>query len=815
MKRLSLLLVLQLISFWVFSQSTISGTITDTNGEPLIGANVQLTNTLKGTFTDLTGKFFIKNIKNGKYTIVVSYIGYVKASKKINLKKDLNINFKLLRSSIMSDEVIVSSTRAGEKTPATYVNLNKKSIDDNNLGQDIPYLLSITPSVVTSSDAGAGIGYTSFRIRGTDANRINVTLNGIPLNDPESHGVFWVDLPDLASSINNVQIQRGVGTSSNGAGAFGATINMQTLTLKPKAYAEISNSAGSFQTWKSNVRVGSGLINDKFTFDARLSKIESQGFIDRATSDLKSFFVSGGYYNKNDIIKLNISSGIEKTGQAWNGVPKCRLENDSLGMTQLVNDDSWSVAEKENLFNSNSRTFNRYIYKNQTDNYQQDHYQLFYSHELNNFLNINAALHYTKGYGYYENYKYNKKFSKYGLSNAIYNNDTITHTNLINRKILDNDFYGVVYSMNYKLEKINASIGGAYNIYKGRHFGKILWTQFASNNVNKDFEWYRNTGNKKDFNIYTKINYQIFNKINVYGDIQFRNIYYTIDGIDDDFRDISQTHKFNFINPKIGIYYTINDKQNTYFSFGVAHREPNRNNYTDADPTKPMPTDEVLRDYEFGYTFNTTKTVLNVNLFFMDYKNQLVLTGEINDVGSAIMTNVDKSYRTGIELSAGIKLTDNLKWDMNATFSKNKIKNFTEYVDNWETGEQNITNIGETNLAFSPNIIAKSIIKYNIKNKFSIKLISNYVGKQYIDNSASDERKLNAYFVNNINIDYSFKTKLVKGINLSLMINNIFDQEYETNAWVYQYTYEGEHRVMDGYFPQAGINFLAGLTLKF
>ncbi len=596
MKRLSLLLVLQLINFWVFSQSTISGTITNTNGEPLIGANVRLKNTLKGTFTDLSGKFFIKNIKNGKYTIVVSYIGYIKSSKQIILGKDLNINFKLLRSSIMSDEIMVSATRAGEKTPATYVNLNKKNIDDNNLGQDIPYLLSITPSVVTSSDAGAGIGYTSFRIRGTDANRINVTLNGIPLNDPESHGVFWVDFPDLASSINNVQIQRGVGTSTNGAGAFGATINMQTLTLKPKAYAEISNSAGSFQTLKSSVRVGSGLINDKFTFDARLSKIESQGYIDRSSSNLKSFFVSGGYYNEHDIVKLNIFSGIEKTGQAWNGVPKCRLDNDSLGMAQLVNDDGWSDAEKENLYNSNSRTFNRYIYDNQTDNYQQDHYQLFYSHELSNFLNINAALHYTKGYGYYESYKYNKKFSKYGLENAIYNNDTITRTDLIARKLMDNDFYGITYSMNYKLEKINASIGGAYNIYQGDHFGKIIWAQFAANNADKDYEWYKNTGNKNDFNIYTKINYQISNKLNIYGDIQFRKIDYTITGIDDDFRDISQNHKFNFINPKTGIYYTINDKQNTYFSFGVAHREPNRHNYTDADPTKPMPTDEVMRD---------------------------------------------------------------------------------------------------------------------------------------------------------------------------------------------------------------------------
>ena len=814
MKRLSLFLVLQLISFSIFSQSNISGTITNTNGEPLIGANVQLTNTLKGTFTDLTGKFFIKNIKNGKYTIVVSYIGYVKSSKQITLEKDLLVNFKLKRSSIMSDEIMISSTKVGEKTPATYSTLNKKNIAENNLGQDIPYLLSISPSVVTSSDAGAGIGYTNIRIRGTDANRINVTINGIPYNDPESHGVFWVNLPDLASSINNVQIQRGVGTSTNGAGAFGATINMQTLSLEKDAYAEINNSIGSFQTWKSNVRVGSGLINDKFTFDARLSKIESQGFIDRSASDLKSFFISGGYYNEHDIVKINISSGKEITGQAWNGVPKCKLENDSVGMAQLVNDDGWSDAEKNNLFNSDTRTFNRYLYKNQTDNYQQDHYQLFYSHEITNFLNINTALHYTKGYGYYESYKYNKKFSKFGLGNAIINNDTITRSDFVYRKLMDNDFYGITYSMNYKLKKINASIGGAYNIYEGDHFGNVIWAQNALNNFEKDYEYYRNKGTKKDFNIYTKMNFLITNKLNVYGDIQFRNIDYTIDGIDDDFRDVSQNHKFNFINPKAGIYYTINDKQNTYFSFGVAHREPNRHNYTDADPSKPMPTDEVLKDYEFGYTFNTTKTVLNVNLFFMDYKNQLVLTGNINDVGSAIMANVDNSYRTGIELSSGLKFTDNLQWNLNATFSKNKIKNFTQYVDNWDTWGQDVSNLGETDLAFSPNIIANSLITYSIKN-FSVKFISNYVGEQYIDNTSSKERKLDAYFFNNIKIDYGFKTKLIKNINLSLMVNNIFDEEYETNAWVYQYTFEGEQRVMDGYFPQAGINFLAGLTLKF
>ncbi|MBE9467635.1 MAG: TonB-dependent receptor [Bacteroidetes bacterium] len=817
MKRLSLLLVLQLISFSIFSQSNIFGTVTDTKGEPLIGANVQLKNTLKGTYTSLDGKFSIKYIKNRKYTIVISYMGYKNLSEEINLEKDLTLSFKLKRSNVMSDEIMISSTRAGQKVPATYSNINKKSIGENNLGQDIPYLLSLSPSVVTSSDAGAGIGYTNIRIRGTDANRINVTINGIPYNDPESHGVFWVNLPDLASSINNVQIQRGVGTSTNGAGAFGATINMQTLSLEKDAYAEINNSVGSFQTWKSNVRVGSGLINNKFTFDARLSKIESQGFIDRSASDLKSFFISGGYYNEHDIVKLNISSGKEITGQAWNGVPKCKLENNSAGMAQLVYDDGWSDAEKDNLFNSNSRTFNRYIYDNQTDNYQQDHYQLFYSHEINNFLNINTALHYTKGYGYYESYKYNKEFSKFGLSNAIINTDTITSSDFIYRKLMDNDFYGITYSMNYKLEKINASIGGAYNIYEGDHFGNVIWAQNSINNFEKDHEYYRNKGTKKDFNIYAKMNYFVNNKLNIYGDVQFRNIEYTIDGIDDDFRNLDQNHKFDFINPKAGIYYTINDKQNAYFSFGIANREPNRHNYTDADTTTLMPTNETLNDFEFGYTFNTTRAVFNLNLYYMDYKDQLVLTGDINDVGSAIMANVDKSYRTGVELSAGLKFTDNLRWDLNTTLSKNKIKNFTQYVDNWDnwkTKEQDISNLGETDLAFSPNIIANSLITYNIKN-LSVKFISNYVGKQYIDNTASDERKLDAYFINNIKIDYGFKTKLIKNINLSLMVNNIFNCEYETNAWVYQYTFEGERRALDGYFPQAGINFLAGLTLKF
>lgn len=795
MKRVFLLFIFLISCNISWSQIKLSGTITDKKGETLVGANVLLKGTYLGTSCDNNGEFEFNNLKQGTYTIIASFIGFEDLIQEIELNSSKNIKLTLKSSEILTDEVIVKATRANEKAPVAFSNIKKKDFENQNLGQDIPYMLSITPSIVTSSDAGTGIGYSSFRLRGTDANRININVNGIPLNDPESHGVFWVNMPDFSTSVDNIQIQRGVGTSTNGAAAFGGTINFQTTKLNKKAYGEVNASAGSFNTLKTNICAGSGLLNKHFTFDVRLSRLKSDGFIDRAWSDLSSYYLSGAYYDKKNLLKVNVFSGEEETYQAWNGVPKAALDT--------------------------NRTYNKYNYENEIDHYKQTHYQIHYSRELSKSLNFNTAFHYTKGEGYYEQFKEEEKLADYGLDNIIIGDSITDVTDLIRRKWLDNDFYGFTYSLNYKENKIDATIGGAWNKYEGDHFGRVIWMKWASNS-NINHQWYKSTGTKEDFNIFTKINYQITDKLNLYGDLQYRKINYSIDGNDDDKRDLTQEHKFDFFNPKAGIYYNINKNQNTYFSFAVANREPNRGNYTDANPNEAMPISEKLYDYEAGYSFRSEKLLLSFNFYYMDYKDQLVLTGEINDVGSAIMKNIPNSYRTGIETTVGGKITNWLDFNANMTLSKNKVEDFTESVEtyqDWSYTGQTTKNLGETDLAFSPSLIAgANLILKPLKN-LSLTLSDKYVSEQFIDNTSTDSRKLDAYNVCDLMLNYSFKTKLVKNISLTFKINNLFNEEYETNAWVwrgYNNTKDGTENIESfGYFPQAGRNFLFGVKLRF
>ncbi len=798
-KLLTLLALMLLIPFIAFSQFVITGKVIDKKTkEPLPRAHIIVENTYKKTISDNNGNYKITLLKKDTYTIKATYLGYKNFEKQISLRKNTVLNIELERSAILEDEVIISATRAYDESPTTLKNISKKEISQINLGQDIPSLLSSTPSLISTSDAGTGIGYSGIKIRGTDMTRINVTINGIPLNDPESHQVYFVDLPDFASSINNLQIQRGVGTSTNGAAAFGASINIQTLKLKPKPYAVIDNSLGSFNTQKHSISVGTGLINNKFSFDARLSKIQSAGYIDRSNSDLKSFFVSGSYYSKKNLFKFNIFSGKEKTDQAWDGVP-----SDSL-----ISNRTYNPCGEYTDHNGNTA-----YYDNQTDNYQQDYFQMLYSRQINLKLNLNAALHYTKGKGYYESYKTNQKLKKYNIENFLADSG-ITKSDLVRQKWLDNDFYGTTFSANYdNHKKLKMSVGGSWNKYDGDHYGKVIWAKNAIV-IDKNNKYYKGKGIKKDFNIYSKINYQVYNKLNLYADMQYRNIIYNINGINDKLNDITQQHNYNFYNPKFGIFYKFNDKHNIYCSYAVANREPNRRNFTDADPGK-TPKAETLYDYELGYNFNSQYFIAGANIFYMNYDNQLVLTGEINNVGDPIMVNVPKSYRTGIELTSAAKLSHKLKWNANLTLSKNKINNFTEYIDNWDTWSQDSTYLGETDLSFSPEIIANNQFTFEILKNFYFNFTTKYVGKQYIDNTSSDKRKLNPYLIDNIRINYNFKTNWIKDIGLNLMVNNIFDEKYETNAWIYRYYEGGKENYMDGYFPQAGINFLVGLHLKF
>jgi iron complex outermembrane receptor protein len=798
MKNCFLWLLMQLFVLSGFGQITLSGTVTG-SAEPLPGASVVLKNTMYGVSANANGNFEFRNLKPGEYEILVSFVGFKPVERKIDLKTSQQIEIELEPDIIMTDEIMISALIAGDKTPVSYQNLGKDEIEKKNMGQDIPYLLQLTPSFVATSDAGTGIGYTNFRIRGTDMNRINVAVNGIPLNDAESHGTWFVDLPDIASSLQNVQIQRGVGTSSNGAAAFGATINMQTNKVEPDAYAEYKTAAGSFGTFKNTVNAGTGLINNNFALDIRLSDVRSDGFIDRGSANLKSYFISGGYYSEKSIIKAVVFSGYERTYQAWNGVPS----------ELLTTKRTYNSAGEYTDENGNTK-----YYANQVDDYRQDHYQLHFSHAFNSKLNLNISFHLTRGEGFYENYKEDEDLANYQIPPVTIGGETIETSDVVNRKWLDNNFYGTVFSLNKKGEQSDFVLGGGYSIYDGNHFGKVIWGQFLGN-IDPDHDWYRSTGLKKDFNIFAKYNYSVTEKLNLFADLQYRNINYSIDGIDDDLRDITQEHKFHFFNPKAGIFYQLQSNQEVFLSFATANREPNRDNYVDADPNGKQPVHETLYDWELGYSLKSKTFSFSGNLYYMNYKNQLVLTGEINDVGAPVMVNVDKSYRAGIELTGGVLLAPWLQWNGNATISTNKIKDFTEYVDNWDTWGQESFARGNTDLAFAPEFIGNSQFLFTLPGDINLSFISSYVGKQYIDNTSNEDRILNSWFVNNLSADYSFSTGLFDEITIRAMINNLFNEQYESNAWVYSYIYEGNRCKMDGYFPQAGTNFMIGVDFRF
>ena len=700
------------------------------------------------------------------------------------------------------NEVNVNALRVGAKTPVSFTNINKDEINKGNLGQDLPYIISMTPSVVTTSDAGAGIGYTGFRIRGSDPTRINVTINGIPLNDSESQGVWWVNMPDFSSSIDNIQIQRGVGTSTNGASSFGASVNLQTNDIKTKAYAITSNTIGSFNTLKNNIEFGTGLLNNKFTLDGRVSKISSDGYIDRATSDLKSIYLEGTYLGNKSVLKALVFSGQELTYQAWNGVPLNYLDS--------------------------NRTYNSYTYDNEVDNYQQTHYQLHYSKQISESTKLKLATHYTHGEGYYEQEKLNQAFSDYGLENIILSQDTIQSTDLIRRKWLNNDFGGITFSINKEIKNIDLILGGSYNKYSGQHYGNIVWAEYSSNGA-KDYLYYWNKAEKYDQNIYLKTNYKYSENTNLYVDLQRRIVDYTFEGKEEDGSLAEQNVVFDFYNPKIGLFHNLEKNQSLYASFAVANKEPNRNDYVESTITS-RPAHETLYDTEIGYKYFGKKLNFALNIYQMNYKNQLVLTGQINDVGANTRVNIDDSYRKGVEVEANYILNNKITWSGNITFSENKIIKHTAYVDSWDTGGQETIDYENTDIAFSPKIIWASIINFKMDEKTDIDFISKYVGEQFIDNTSSDDRMLNDYLVNNIRISYKWENKLFNSAKLTFQVNNLFDLEYVSNAWVYRFVSDGyDPRGSDpyvnidsqrgfnmaGYFPEATRNYLLGLTIGF
>ena len=671
------------------------------------------------------------------------------------------------------DEVLVSAIRVNSKTPVSFSNLSKKEIQNRNLGQDIPILMNYMPSVVTTSDAGNGVGYTGIRVRGTDATRVNVTINGIPYNDSESHGTFWVNMPDFASSLQSVQLQRGVGTSTNGSGAFGASLNMLTDSYSEKASGEISNSFGSFNTRKHTVKFSTGLLNDHFEIAGRVSTLKSDGYIDRASSDLKSYFLQGTYVGTTTLIKALAFGGNEKTYQSWNGIDgETLLTNRTFNSAGIFTDEAGQTR----------------FYDNETDNYQQDHYQLHWNEKLAANWNTNLAFHYTKGKGYYENYKEDGDFSSYGLTPIAINGTSINMTDLIRQKWLDNDFYGTTFSANYQSNKLDFIFGGSYNKYEGNHFGKVIWARYTGPSELGD-RYYEDRATKTDGTAFAKANYQVNDQWSLFGDLQIRNVNYKANS--DETGVVNDT--FSFFNPKAGLNYTVNSKNNVYFSYARANREPNRTDYEGGN-VKP----EKLNDFELGWRYLSDKVQLNTNFYYMAYQDQLILTGTLDDVGNPIRSNSEKSYRLGVEMDAAIVLTSTFSLRPNLTLSRNK------NIDLAISGQ----NYGTKDISYSPSVIAGNSLIYKPTESLQIIWLQKYVGQQYMNNIESPEAKLADYFINDLNVTYEIKPKSVfKSIVFKGLVNNIFDKKYISNGYMWDiYPY---------YYPQAGANLLAGITLLF
>jgi iron complex outermembrane recepter protein len=807
-------IMMKLVCFFVFlmvmpeqilvaqlQNSTISGSVAGSNGESLTGASVTIKGTALGTAADHTGGYSFNNLADGSYTLKFSFIGYETLEAEVLLTGNAVVNVTLEPLPIITEEVLVNATRAGRYTPLAYTSVSREELVKAGAVHDMPFLLSLTPSLVETSESGNGIGYTGMRIRGTDANRINVTVDGIPLNDAESHTVFWVDLPDLASSVDNIQIQRGVGTSSTGAGAFGATVSIQTLGPGAEPTGEASTYYGSFNTRKHMVAASTGMIDDKFALQIRYSDIESDGYVDRTWSDHRSAYISGLFRSGRSRLKANIILGEEHTGLGWWGVPR-----DSLPVNRTYNPAGEYTDDQGKI---------RY-YNNESDNYNQDHYQLIYGLNATPNLSLNAALHYTKGKGYYEEYREDQELEEYKINPFFTGNQLVESTDMIRRKWLDNHFIGLVYSVSMKKDKAEFIAGGGLNKYFGDHYGTVIWMRNAGI-TEKDYQWYFNTGIKSEFSIYGKLNYNLSDKARLFGDLQYRYISYDMEGPDDDQKDLTQDHQFGFFNPKAGFFYSVNPRQDAWISLSVANREPTRNDYKEAagDPSA-TPRPETLYDLEAGYTVRSGKNTFAANLYGMFYRDQLVPTGELSNVGYSIMTNVDRSYRTGVEISASFKLTDHLSWNSNITLSSNKILNFTEYYVNYTDTEVLYLNkdLGSVDIAYSPSKVYTSDIGYE-KGIFGIHLVSKYVGKQYFDNTMSDERSIDPYFINNLRISVNPVLKGTRGLELQLLVNNLFNIMYENNAYGGNWYENGTEMTWAYFFPQAGINYLLKAGLKF
>ena len=790
MKKATTLIITLIVCVQSLFAQKIQGLVFDQDTKaPLWGASVSVKGSQKGNVTDAKGHFILSAPSDA--VLQVRFVGY----DPVEVKASQSNNISLKKSNYLQDEVVVRATRADENSAMAYSNMSAEEVGKSNLGQDMPMLLNFTPSVVTTSDAGAGIGYTGIRIRGSDATRVNVTVNGIPINDSESQGTFWVNMPDFASSVNSVQIQRGVGTSTNGAGAFGGSVNMQTNTFESKAYGEVHASGGSFGTLKTTIKGGSGLLGGKFTLDGRLSRIVSDGFIDRASSNLLSAYFSAGYFGKKSFARFNYFTGNEKTYQSWYGTPESRITGSVADMQAFIDRNYLSPQDADNLLKS-GRTYNYYTYDNQTDNYAQDHFQLITNHRLTEAWNLDLNAHYTYGRGYYEEFKPAADLITYGFANSLRSVD------VIRRKWLDNDFYGSTFALNYTgSQKIKFTFGGAWNRYVGRHFG-VLQDPYPGR------EWYRSRSQKTDLNLYAKGNINLSAAWNAYVDVQYRTVGYRMFGTADKFLNLNSDNSYSFFNPKFGLTHQLSEKSKVYGSVSAGSKEPSRQDFVDNAAGNPRP--EYLQDYELGYERSGRRYGLQINGYFMNYQDQLVLTGAVNSTGDAIRTNVESSYRLGVETMLNVQISKRLVWSGNVTLSQNRIQNFKERMTDYDTYDQIVINHGNTDIAYSPSVIAGNTVTYSV-GSFEASLLSKYVGKQYLDNTSDEARSLEAYTTQDIRLKYTLK----KGPVFTLLLNNVLNEQYSSNGYTYSYRYGGATTTENFYYPQAGFNFLLGASIRF
>lgn len=792
MERFILLACAALAAHFTFAQARLHGSVIDAAGAPLEGVSIVLGDDARfGTASDRQGRYTLSGLLPGPIRLRATRIGHAAKDTLIRLLPGENeLLLRLPADAVLLSAAEVTALRAGDRAPFAKSVITREEIDRINTGVDLPYVLEQQPGVVATSDGGTGIGYTYMRIRGTDATRTNITLNGVPFNDAESQGAFLVNLPDLASSAEDIEVQRGVGTSTNGPAAFGATVNIRTTAVKREPWALVGVSGGSFNTQRYSVSAGTGLIDGRFSLDARLSSITTDGYIDRASADLKSYFLQGAWLGKGRSARFITFRGKERTYQAWAGVPREVIDT--------------------------NRTFNPYTYANEVDNYDQTHYQLILDQQLGRSAALNLTLFRVLGAGYFEQFRADDDLDRYGIAPAVINGDTVLSTDLVRRRWLDNALTGANANAEIKLGPHRLVIGGSLSDYRGAHFGEVIWARWAGATGIGD-RYYDNDARKTDASAFAKLTYAANDRLDVFADAQVRGVEHRLEMLNEDFAPQQGSIAFRFFNPKAGVLWRAHEGGRAYASVAVAHREPNREDLQESTPMS-RPRAERLTDYELGYERRSGRFSAGINGYYMDYADQLVLTGELNDVGAALRTNVAKSYRAGIELMGAARIGRRLTWRANAAFSRNRVKGLTEFVDDWDNGGQVAYTYAESELSFSPGIVAGSELSLrawsSAHGSADLTLATKYVGRQYLDLSASADRMLDPFLVNDLRLNATWFARGTKGIDFNVTVRNLFSERYESNGWAYSFIEGGARREMVGLFPQAPVNVLAGVSAR-